>query len=324
MARLRAEGAALVLITHRLEEVARTADLISVLRDGRLVATRPAADLPRDEIVRLMVGRALSEAPPRTAAALGEVALRVENLSGPRYRNVSFEVRKGEILGLAGLMGAGRTELLRGVFGADPKTSGRVFVGSDATPAAIARPADAVRLGLALLPEDRKTQGLLLPASVRANVTLGSLHRAAGALGHVRAREEETLARPVVQSLGVKARSLDQPVAELSGGNQQKVMLGRAFLQDPAVLLVDEPTRGVDIGAREEVHRLLLELASRGKAIVVASSEIDELFALADRILVLARGQVAASFRRGEWSAEAVMAAAVSSLPESDVERCTA
>ena len=324
MARLRAEGAALVLITHRLEEVARTADRISVLRDGRLVATRPAADLPRDEIVRLMVGRDLSEAPPRTTAALGEVALRVENLSGPRYRNVSFEVGKGEILGLAGLMGAGRTEVLRGVFGADPPASGRVFVGSGGTPAAIASPADAVRRGLALLPEDRKTQGLLLPASVRANVTLGSLHRAAGALGNVRAHAEDALVRPVAESLGVRARSLDQPVGQLSGGNQQKVMLGRAFLQDPPVFLVDEPTRGVDIGAREEVHRLLLELASRGKAIVVASSEIDELFALADRILVLARGQVAASFRRGEWSAEAVMAAAVSSLPEADVERRTA
>jgi ribose transport system ATP-binding protein len=321
MARLRAEGAALVLITHRLEEVARTADRISVLRDGRLVATCPAADLPRDEIVRLMVGRALTEAVPRTEATQGEVALRVEGLSGRGYRNVSFEVRRGEILGLAGLMGAGRTELLRGVFGADPRVSGRVFVGSAATPAAITRPADAVRLGLALLPEDRKTQGLLLPASVRANVTLGSLHRAAGALGNVRGREEEALARPVVEALGVKARSLDQPVAELSGGNQQKVMLGRAFLQDPAVLLVDEPTRGVDVGARDEVHRQLRELALRGKAIVVASSEIEELFKIADRILVVARGRVAASFHRAEWSAEGVMAAAVEALPESGLER---
>jgi ribose transport system ATP-binding protein len=176
-------------------------------------------------------------------------------------------------------------------------------------------------LGLALLPEDRKTQGLLLPASVRANVTLGSLHRAAGALGNVRGREEEALARPVVEALGVKARSLDQPVAELSGGNQQKVMLGRAFLQDPAVLLVDEPTRGVDVGARDEVHRQLRELALRGKAIVVASSEIEELFKIADRILVVARGRVAASFHRAEWSAEGVMAAAVEALPESGLER---
>ena len=324
MARLRAGGTALVLITHRLEEVARTADRVSVLRDGRLVATRPAAELPRGEIVRLMVGRDLADPPPRPAATPGAIALRVEGLSGPRYRDVSFEVRSGEILGLAGLMGAGRTEVLRAVFGADRPTSGRVFVGPEATPARITSPADAVRMGLALVTEDRRTQGLLLPLAVRANVTLGSLHRAAGPFGAVRARVEDGLARPVVESLGVRSRSLDQPVAQLSGGNQQKVLLARALLQDPAVLLVDEPTRGVDVGARAEVHRLLLELAARGKAIVVASSEIDELFVLADRILVLARGRVTAAFARGAWSAESVMAAAVSADPEPHAERHTA
>jgi ribose transport system ATP-binding protein len=179
-------------------------------------------------------------------------------------------------------------------------------------------------MGLALVTEDRRTQGLLLPLAVRANVTLGSLHRAAGPFGAVRAGVEEGLARPVVESLGVRTRSLDQPVAQLSGGNQQKVLLARALLQDPAVLLVDEPTRGVDVGARAEVHRLLLELAARGKAIVVASSEIEELFMLADRILVLARGRVTAAFARGAWSAEAVMAAAVSAAPDPHAERHTA
>jgi ribose transport system ATP-binding protein len=325
MARLRAAGTALVLITHRLQEVARTADRISVLRDGRRVATRPAPELPRDEIVRLMVGRDLAEPPARSAVAAGAIALRVEGLSGPGYRDVSFEVRRGEILGLAGLMGAGRTQVLRAVFGADRATSGRVFVGPEAaTPARIASPAHAVSMGLALLTEDRKRQGLLLPMAVRANVTLGSLHRVAGPFGNVRARVETGLARPVVESLGVKTRSLDQSVAQLSGGNQQKVLLGRALLHDPAVLLLDEPTKGVDVGARADVHRLLLELAERGKAIVVASSELEELFVLADRILVLARGRVTASFSRGAWSAEAVMAAAVSAAPEPHGERHTA
>ena len=319
MARLRAAGTALVLITHRLEEVARTADRVTVLRDGRLVATRAAAELPREEIVRLMVGRPLAAPAPGTTEIHGEIALRVEGLSGPRYRDVSFEVRKGEILGLAGLMGAGRTEVLRGVFGAERATSGRVFVGPGvAAPARLASPADAVRSGLALLPEDRKTQGLLLPLAVRTNVTLGSLGRAAGRLGNIRGRLEDGLARPVVESLGVRARSLSQPVAQLSGGNQQKVLLGRALLHDPAVLLLDEPTRGVDVGARAEVHRVLQELAARGKAIVVASSDLDELLFLADRIVVLARGRVAASFTRGAWSAEAVMAAAVSATPGTD------
>jgi len=311
MARLRAAGTAVVLITHRLEEVARTADRVSVLRDGRLVATRPAADLGREEVVRLMVGRSLTEAPRRPAADHGEVALRVEGLSGPRLHGVSFEVRRGEVLGLAGLMGAGRTEVLRAVFGADHATAGRIFVGASTTPARIRSPKDAVRHGLVLLTEDRKSQGLLLPCSVSANVMLGCLERAAGPWGNIRPAREAGLVRPPVDALGLRARSLGQPVVQLSGGNQQKVVLARALLSDPAIFLVDEPTRGIDVGARAEVHRLLLDLAGRGKALVIASSEIEELFALADRILVLSRGLVTAAFRRGEWSAETVMAAAV-------------
>jgi ABC-type sugar transport system ATPase subunit len=197
-------------------------------------------------------------------------------------------------------------------------SAGRVFLGPGLATTRLASPADAVRSGLAFLPEDRKTQGLLLPMAVRANVTLGSLSRAAGTFGNIRSRVEDGLARPVVESLGVRLRSLAQPVVHLSGGNQQKVLLGRALLHDPAVLLLDEPTRGVDVGARDEVHRLLLDQAARGKAVVVASSDLDELLALADRIVVLARGRVTASFTRGAWSAEAVMAAAVSAPSEAD------
>ena len=325
MARLRGAGTALVLITHRLEEVARAADRVSVLRDGRLAATRAAAELSRNEIVRLMVGRDLAAPVPRPPGALGDVALRVQGLSGPRYSDVSFEVRRGEILGLAGLMGAGRTEVLRAVFGADRATSGQVFVGpGPAAPARFASPAEAVRSGVVLLTEDRQSQGLLLPMAVRANVTLGSLPRAAGRLGHIRGRVEDGLAGPMVESLGIRTRSLAQPVAQLSGGNQQKVLLGRALLHDPAVLLLDEPTRGVDVGARAEVHRLLRELAGRGKAIVVASSDLEELSVLADRIVVLARGRVAGTFTRGAWSPEAIMAAAVSAAPEPQRGRHTA
>jgi ribose transport system ATP-binding protein len=312
IARLRAGGTAVVLITHRLDEVAGTADVVSVLRDGRLVATRPLAELARDEMVRLMVGRPLSEARERPAASVGDPALRVQGLSGRGIRDVSFEVRRGEIVGLAGLMGAGRTELLRVIFGASPATSGSVFLGSSTTPARIRSPAEAVRLGLALLTDDRRNEGLLLPRSVSANVTLGSIERAAGPFGNIRPAREEDLVRPLVKALALRARSLDQPVAQLSGGNQQKVLLARALLRDPSVLLVDEPTRGVDVGARAEVHRLLLDLAARGQALVVASSELDELFALADRILVLSRGRLTAAFERGQWSPEAVMAAAVS------------
>jgi ribose transport system ATP-binding protein len=311
MARLRAEGTAVVFITHRLDEVRRTADRVSVLRDGRLLATRPASELPRDEIVRLMVGRSLAEPQPRPAASTGEVALRVEGLSGPGFDGVGFEVRRGEVLGLFGLMGGGRTPLLRAILGADRARAGRVFVGASRSPARIRSPRDAARLGLAFLSEDRKRQGLLLPLSLLANATLGSLERAAFPWGGVRPAREAALARPLLDGLGLGARSPGEPVARLSGGNQQKVLLARALLADPQVLLLDEPTRGVDVGARAEVHGLLLALLARGKALLVASSELDELFALADRILVLSRGRVTGHFRRGDWSAERVMAAAV-------------
>jgi ribose transport system ATP-binding protein len=200
--------------------------------------------------------------------------------------------------------------VLRAVFGADPKAAGQVLLGDATRPVEIRSPRQAVAAGLAFVTEDRQAEGLLLPSSVRANVTLGRLARTAR-FGRVSRAREEALARPVVESLGVRARSLDQPVAELSGGNQQKVVLARALLREPKVLLVDEPTRGVDVGARAEVHQLLLALADRGKAIVVASSEIDELLALCDRILVLCRGRLTASFRRGDGSPEAILAAAV-------------
>ncbi len=311
VARLRAEGAAIVFITHRLDEVALAADRVSVLRDGRLLATRPAAELPRDEIVRLMVGRSVAEAPLWPAASVGDVALRVEGLAGKRFDGIGFEVRSGEILGLFGLMGAGRTEVLRATFGADRARSGSVFVGASKAPARIRSPRDAKRLGLGFLSEDRQREGLLLPLSLSTNATLGSLERAAFRWGGVRPAREASLVRPLFDALGLGTRAPAEPVARLSGGNQQKVLLARALLSDPAVLLLDEPTRGVDVGARAEVHALLLGLAARGKALVVASSELDELFALADRILVLSRGRVSGQFRRGDWSAERVMAAAV-------------
>jgi ribose transport system ATP-binding protein len=308
--RLRSEGTAIVFISHRLDEVARLADQVSVLRDGERVATRVAAELDHDELVRLMVGRPLVESPARAASGPSPVALAVRGLSGRGFHDVSFDVHRGEIVGLAGLMGAGRTEVLRAVFGADPKAAGRVLLGDATRPVEIRSPRQAVAAGLAFVTEDRQAEGLLLPSSVRANVTLGRLARTTR-FGRVSRTREDALARPVVESLGVRARSLGQPVAQLSGGNQQKVVLARSLLREPEVLLVDEPTRGVDVGARAEVHQLLLGLAARGKAIVVASSEIEELLALCDRILVLCRGRLTASFGRGDGSPEAILAAAV-------------
>ena len=311
---LRRSGTGVLFISHRLAEVGRLADRISVLRDGRLVATRPAGELDRDALVRLMVGRDVAEPPAPPEREPGELALRVEGLTGRGFRDVTFEVRRGEVLGLAGLMGSGRTELLRAIYGADRTSRGSVSVGPSPSPAAIRSPRDAMRLGLGLVPEDRKTQGLLLPFAVRANVTLSRLGDAADVLGRLRPAREAALADPCIAAVGLKARSPEQPVGQLSGGNQQKALLARWLCRQPDVLLVDEPTRGIDVAARADVHALLRGLADRGMALVVASSELEELFALADRILVLSAGRVAARFRRGEWTADAVMAAAVAGL----------
>jgi ribose transport system ATP-binding protein len=309
--RLRAGGVAIVYISHRLEEVRRIADRISVLRDGCLVATRPARRLDLDEAVRLMVGtnpRRELEASSRTP---GQVALRVDRLSrGDRVRDVSFEVRRGEVLGIAGLVGSGRTELLRAIFGAERADSGAVCVGSD-TPRRFGQPAQATQAGIGMVPEDRKTEGLLLPLSVRINLTLGRLPRLLRGTGWIDRRAEHELAGRTGQTVGLVCRSLDQPVRELSGGNQQKVLFGRWLVREPEVLLLDEPTRGVDVGAKFAIYRLIDELARKGAGVVVVSSETEELMLLCDRIAVLSAGRLVRTFQRDEWTEAGLLAAAL-------------
>lgn len=311
---LRADGVGIVFISHRLAEVDLLADRISVLRDGLLVAHHANSPVDRDRLVLEMVGREIEPLPERQAVEAREVALRISGFSGGGFENVDLTVHRAEIVGLAGLMGAGRSELLRAIFGADSHRSGQLWIGADKATSTLRSPHDAVRRGLALLPEDRKLDGLLLPFSVSANTTLASLHSVAGRMGYLGAEREHDLARDILEELELQARSLEQPVAELSGGNQQKVLLARCLLRDPDVLLVDEPTRGIDIGARAEVHRLLAELAERGKALVVASSEHEELLALCDRIIVLSAGRISAELHRDnkdDWTPEAILRAAI-------------
>lgn len=307
---IRNEGRAVVFISHRLAEVEHIADRVTVLRDGEVVATREASALSRDEMVRLMVGRDVAEGERRQGIPSQDVALRTAALSGRGFDDVSLEVQRGEILGLAGLMGAGRTELLRVLFGADQSKAGAVYLGASSVPARIRGPRDAVRLGMALLTEDRNAQGLLLPLSLRSNVSLARLGDLAS-FGVVNRKSEDVVATRSIESLSIRGRSSDQPVEQLSGGNQQKVLLARWLCRDPAVLLVDEPTRGIDVGSRAEIHRLLGELADGGLAVVVASSDLEELLALCDRILVLSAGRVVESFERGAWTADRIMAAAL-------------
>jgi len=310
---LRAEGVGIIYISHRLEELRRIADRITVLRDGKVIGTRQAKTAPLNDIIRMMIGRDLSEVQRPTGRARGRVALRVRNLSrGQSVRDVSFEVREGEILGFAGLMGSGRTETMRAIFGADPPDAGVLIVGDGDTPARIRSPRDAVRHGIALLTEDRKEQGLFLPLPVRVNISLARL-RALATFGHwIRSREESAVARRFADALAVRCHSAEQPVAELSGGNQQKIVIARWLYRDCHVLLFDEPTRGIDIGAKLDIYRLLADLADRGKAIVVTSSDLLELFAICDRICVMSGGHLVATFKRGDWTEGRVMDAAFS------------
>jgi ribose transport system ATP-binding protein len=313
--RLKRQGAAIVYISHRMEELRRIADRVSVLRDGRLVTTRPMADVTTDTLLALMAGdRAGStrETVDRERKhTFGPVALRVQDLSrGRRVRGVSFEVRRGEVLGLAGLIGAGRTELLRAIYGADRAESGAVFVGGDPHPRRFGHPRQGVRAGLGLIPEDRKTEGLLLSQPIRVNATLARVWSYARTGGWMDRGREAAESGQVGRSLALKADSVEQPVGQLSGGNQQKVVLGRWLLRDPDVWLLDEPTRGIDMAARAVIYGRIRELAARGKAIVVVSSDLEELMELSDRIAAISDGRLVATFERGHWSHEAILEAA--------------
>ena len=287
--RLRADGVAIVYVSHRIKEILRLADRVAVLRDGRLVAVRPTAELTEREIVRLMVGRELSDVFKRRRAATDRVVLRVEDLHSDWHRGVSLEVRAGEVVGLAGLVGAGRTELAKVVFGELPRDGGRVLV--DGREVVVRRPEDAVRAGIGFAPEDRKREGLVLVRSVLENASLAILRRLSR-FRFVQQRLERRIVGEYVDRLRVRTPSLEQEVGKLSGGNQQKVVLARWLAAKPKVLILDEPTRGIDVGAKAEIYRLIDELANDGLGILFISSELPEILGLADRIYVMQHGRI--------------------------------
>ncbi|MCO2085913.1 sugar ABC transporter ATP-binding protein, partial [Pseudomonas aeruginosa] len=308
--RLRERGVAIVYISHRLEELARISQRIAVLRDGRLVCVEPIERYDADQLVALMVGRELGErfdlGPRQTGAPL----LRVERLSRRgKVHEVSFEVRAGEIFGISGLIGSGRTELLRLIYGADRADGGQVLLGDPPQRLSLRSPADSVRQGVALITEDRKGEGLLLDQSISANLALGNLP-ALARHGVIDRRREEALARRQVEALRVRCADTAQAVGELSGGNQQKVVIGRWLERDCQVLLFDEPTRGIDVGAKFDIYALLAELTRRGKALVVVSSDLRELMLICDRIGVLSAGRMVDTFERDAWTQDALLAAA--------------
>jgi len=306
---LREHGVAVLFVNHRLEEVFALADRVTVLRDGRHVITAPIAELTPAETIRHMVGRQLDSLYPKQDARPGEPALEVAGLTRAGvFRDVSFTVRRGEIVALAGLVGAGRTEVARALFGIDRADAGEVRVGG--RPVHAASPGDAMRAGLAYVPEDRHDQGLVLDFSIAANVSLPVLARLSRLLGVVDRGGERALAGGYAERLQIRATGVDQPAAGLSGGNQQKVVIAKWLATRPAVLILDEPTRGIDIGAKAEVHRIVSGLAAEGMAILLISSELPEVLGMADRVIVLHEGRVAASLTREEATQEEIMTAA--------------
>ncbi|QGH70005.1 sugar ABC transporter ATP-binding protein [Pseudactinotalea sp. HY158] len=305
---LRDEGRALVFISHRFDEIFALCDVVTVMRDGSYIATSPVADTSVDELVRQMVGREVTELFPKQPAAVGEEILRVEHLTrAGTFSDISFTVRAGEIVSLAGLVGAGRSEVARAVFGVDPYDSGTVTV--DGTRLPPGNPAAAMARGLALVPEDRRKQGLVIDASVGRNMTL-AIRTALARFGLIATRTENASARDWARRLEVKSNSLDTVAGTLSGGNQQKVVLSKWLATNPRVLFIDEPTRGIDVGTKAEVHRLLSELAGTGLAIVMISSELPEVLGMADRILVMHEGRITAEIDRAHATSENVMFAA--------------
>jgi inositol transport system ATP-binding protein len=302
---LKQRGVTLVYISHRMPEIFRLADTITVMRDGRHIATRPASELHEDALIALMVGRVLESTMARPQAPSGEVALEVRNLHREgRFREVSFQLRRGEILGLAGLMGAGRTDVAAAIFGLEPADGGGILV--NGREARIESPADALACGIAMVTEDRRQFGFVPEMSIRENITLSCLKRyTAGPF--LRQRAETAAAVGQIGALGVRAAGPEQPVKNLSGGNQQKVVLARALLTGPAILILDEPTRGIDVGAKAEIYALITRLAAGGKAVLLVSSEMNEILSLCHRLLVMREGSVVAERRPEETTPEEIL-----------------
>jgi len=307
---LRAHRAGLVYISHRLDEIFRIADRITVLKDGALVGTVLPTEVTPDDLIGMMIGRRLTAMFPKRGCTIGEEVFCVDGLNrGRKVRDVSLSVRAGEVLGIAGLVGSGRSEILRAIFGADLKEGGKVIMA--ARPLRINSPRDAVRSGIALVPENRKEQGVILSMPIRKNITMPSIREVTGSLGVIRSRKEQRLAQQYVDSLKIKTRDVDQEVADLSGGNQQKVVLAKWLTTNCRVILLDEPTRGVDVGAKVEIYHLINDLARSGLAIVLVSSEMMEVIGLSDRVMVIRDGRVAGVLEKPEITEVNIMGLAV-------------
>lgn len=303
---LKKQGKAIIYISHRLEELNRIVDRITILRDGEHIITANFKDLTIDDIIRYMVGRKLEEKYPRIPAHRGKKVLEVRGLSqGTRLKDISFELYEGEILGFAGLVGAGRTEVARAIFGVDKFDEGEILINGKKVD--IESPIDAIRNGLAYVPEDRKATGLALNLSVLSNLTLATVDNVVNGLGVINSTKEKNTGQKLVRDLKIKTPSLSQRVKNLSGGNQQKVIVGRWLLREPQVYIFDEPTRGIDVGAKIEIYNILNNLKQQGKGIIIISSELPEILGITDRVVVMCEGRITAILETSETTQEEIM-----------------
>ena len=297
--KLKNDGVSIIYISHRLEEIFQICDRITVIKDGTFVKELNTTEVNKGQLVNLMVGRDMSTLFPSRAAKIGDVVLEVKNLNrGKMVRNVSFSVRAGEVLGFSGLVGAGRTETMRAIFGADKKESGEIWLNGEQVN--FKNPREAVKKGLGLLPEDRKQQGVLLEQSIRVNTTLSALRKITQLLGIINFQKDKKLAEDVLAELATKYNSIEDNTSSLSGGNQQKVALAKWLVADCKCIILDEPTRGVDVGAKVEIYKNINDLAEQGVAIVMISSEMTEIIGMCDRALIMRQGMVVGELDRSE------------------------
>lgn len=303
---LKENGVSIIYISHRLDEIFRLSDRITILRDGQYVTTLNTNETNKDELVKYMVGRQLTEVYPKrdSSCVKDEVIFEAVNVSGNGDRNISFKLHKGEVLGFGGLVGAGRTEFAELMFGMHPKTAGKfIFKGKEISPKT---PKDAIELGIGLVPEDRKKEGALLGMSIRCNINMPIYHKISKA-AVINEKKEEEIAQTYRKEISIKTPTLDQLVKNLSGGNQQKVILAKWLAADSDLLIFDEPTRGIDVGAKQEIYTLINHLVEQGKTVLMISSEMEELMGMSDRILILAEGNMTGELKKDEFDQERIM-----------------
>ncbi|MEO6000142.1 MAG: sugar ABC transporter ATP-binding protein [Chitinophagaceae bacterium] len=306
---LKRQGIAIIYISHKMDEIRQISDTITVMRDGKYISTFAKSDIGHEQLISLIVGRELSTVFYKKEPATGEMVLSVKGLTGSRFKNISFDVRKGEIVGIAGLMGAGRTEIVNAIYGLEKIYKGQIFIKGKRV--IIRSPKHAIKLGIGLVSEDRKHYGLVLSSSVKHNITLSALKKCSNG-PFINTQKEQKIVDDQILKLAIKTPSRNQLTNFLSGGNQQKVVLAKVLLNDPDIIILDEPTRGIDIGAKSEIYKLMFRLAGEGKAIIMISSELPEILGMSDRILVIHEGAVTAELNRADASQELIMKYAMS------------